>query len=66
MTDEKKSIDDLPGNHGQFGANNATEDYKPLPDHEDAAAPVPSPAGKEAEKSNPDSGPHQEEGGMRS
>ncbi len=29
----------LPGNHGQFGANNGTEDYKPL---EDApAAPVP-------------------------
>ena len=29
----------LPGNHGQFGANNATEDYAPL---EDApAAPVP-------------------------
>ena len=29
----------LPGNHGQFGEGNATEDYKPL---EDApAAPVP-------------------------
>ncbi len=29
----------LPGNHGQFGANNATEDYKPLEDV--PAAPVP-------------------------
>ena len=22
----------LPADHGQFGANNATEDYKPLPE----------------------------------
>ena len=26
----------LPGNHGQFGTNNATEDYKPLEDMPDA------------------------------
>jgi len=29
----------LPGNHGQFGESNATEDYKPLEDM--PAAPVP-------------------------
>ena len=28
----------LPGNHGQFGETNATEDYKPLRE-----APAPSP-----------------------
>ncbi len=26
----------LPGNHGQFGTNTATEDYKPLEDMPDA------------------------------
>ena len=30
----------LPGNHGQFGANNATEDYEPLPDHPSADEPA--------------------------
>ncbi len=37
MPDETKPADPkaagLPGNHGQFGENNATEDFKPLEDH---------------------------------
>ena len=26
----KTKLDELPGNNGQFGTDNATEDYKPL------------------------------------
>ena len=65
--DEKKTPDSLPGNHGQFGANHATEDYKPLPDHDAAGSPAASdpasPKGK-SDQSNP--GPNQVQGGMRS
>ena len=41
----------LPGNHGEFGANNATEDYEPLQDA--PAAPVP-PVASEPELGEPD------------
>lgn len=34
--EDRNSKPDLPGNHGQFGVNNATEAYKPLENHEDA------------------------------
>ena len=57
-TDEEMRRKDaaLPGNHGQFGANNATEEYKPLPDHPDA--PVPERAPDEPPRTIPrDSGP---------
>ena len=38
----------LPGNHGQFGANDATEDYKPLDNH-----PAPGePASEGAKQTN--------------
>lgn len=40
MDDEKPAADRLPGNHGQFGTDNATEDYKPLA----PATPSPEPA----------------------
>ena len=30
MADDKPAAEKLPGNHGQFGTDNATEDYKPL------------------------------------
>ena len=31
--DKKTEKGKLPGDHGQFGENNATEEYKPLEDH---------------------------------
>lgn len=40
--------DKLPGNHGQFGAGDATEAFKPLEDHpapEDKPAPDPGSQG---------------------
>ena len=43
----------LPGNHGQFGANDATEDYKPLEDHPAPGQPA-------------DEGPKQTNAGERS
>ncbi len=66
MGDETKAPGNLPGNKGQFGANNATEDYKSLADHDggDASAPRPAPQGTESDEANP--GPHQVHGGMRS
>jgi len=33
MTDEKTGKGKLPGDHGQFGESNATEEYKPMTDH---------------------------------
>ncbi len=39
----------LPGNHGQFGENGATEDYKPLEQHpapEQAKSPDQPPGAK--------------------
>lgn len=30
MDDDKPRADKLPGNHGQFGNDNATEEYEPL------------------------------------
>ncbi len=33
MADPEKAPKPLPGNHGQFGAGDATEDYKPLENH---------------------------------
>ena len=46
MPDETKPADSkaagLPGNHGQFGENNATEDFKPLEDHPAPAKQAPA------------------------
>ncbi|MFC4169551.1 hypothetical protein [Teichococcus aestuarii] len=45
---DPSSPKELPGNHGQFGRNIATEEYKPLDNHEGEgrASPPPSaPAG---------------------
>ena len=39
---DDKPKDPLPGNHGQFGADDATEDYKPLKDQPAAPDPAPS------------------------
>jgi hypothetical protein len=65
--DEKKSPDTLPGNHGQFGANDATEDYKPLPDHDAGGSPAAPDAATPGTKSGPSNpGPNQVQGGMRS
>ena len=33
MTKDEKPRDPLPGNHGQFGVDKATEEFKPLEDH---------------------------------
>ena len=33
MTDEKTGKGKLPGDHGQFGESNATEEYKTMADH---------------------------------
>ena len=52
-TDENTGKDKLPGNHGQFGAGDATEDYKKL---EDQPAP----------KAPGDQGPKQTNAGERS
>ena len=30
MDDDNAPAEKLPGNHGQFGRDNATEEYKPL------------------------------------
>lgn len=43
MADERGS-QKLPGNHGQFGRNIATEDYKPLDNQNDDSRPSPSSA----------------------
>ena len=48
----------LPGNHGQFGEDNATEDYKLLEDQ-------PSPPGSTQAKTS-DQGPKQTNAGERS
>ncbi len=40
----------LPGNHGQFGEDNATEDYKPLEDHASPAEPDASETGSQGPK----------------
>ena len=67
MGDETKTPGGLPGNHGQFGTNNATEDHKPSADHDadgSTSVPEPAPPGSESSESNP--GPHQVQGGMRS
>ena len=42
MADEKPAPETLPGNHGQFGTDNATEDYKPLKE-EPPASDQPTP-----------------------
>ncbi len=39
MTDEKTQKAKLPGDHGQFGESNATEEYKPMADHPAAGEP---------------------------
>ena len=46
MDDQNQPKPTLPGNHGQFGENHATEAFKPLQDH-----PAPAPA------SGPDAAP---------
>ena len=58
-TDEKPA---LPGNHGQFGANNATEDFQHLEDHPTPDAPKPAGSGSGEQNR----GPNQTQGGMRS
>ena len=76
MGDTKKPIDELPGNHGQFGADVETENYETLPDLDvgepgsggggapaDGAA-VPAPGGADDAATTP--GQHQEQGGLRS
>ncbi|MBV9655314.1 MAG: hypothetical protein JOZ42_12210 [Acetobacteraceae bacterium] len=61
MSDQPKP-GDLPGNHGQFGEGDATEEFRKLP-ADDGPAPAPQPR-------TPDGGvapgPHQDQGGMRS
>ena len=52
--DEKPA---LPGNHGQFGENDATEDYKPLENQ-----PAPAQPGTQSG----DGGPQQTNAGERS
>lgn len=65
--DDKKTPDSLPGNHGQFGANDATEDYKPLPDQDAAGSPAaPDRASSEGKGGHSNPGPNQVQGGMRS
>ncbi len=39
VDDDKPAADKLPGNHGQFGNDNATEEYEPL----QPATPGPQP-----------------------
>jgi hypothetical protein len=54
MTQDDKTPDEtkpvLPGNHGQFGEDNATEDYKLLEDHPSPAEPEPDDAGSQGPK----------------
>lgn len=65
--DEKKASDGLPGNHGQFGADDATEDYEPLPDHGAGGSPAAPDSASSKGAGNPSNpGPHQVQGGMRS
>ncbi len=45
MADNKTENDKLPGNHGQFGAGDASEAYKPL----EKAPAADQPAGPDAE-----------------
>lgn len=62
---KKAKAEELPGNKGQFGSNNATEDHKSLPDHDSGGAPVAPEPDKESGSSGKP-GPHQVQGGMRS
>lgn len=39
MDDKKPAPEKLPGNHGQFGTDNATEDYKRLKEDLPASEP---------------------------
>ncbi len=41
MAEDDKDKGKLPGNHGQFGAGEATEDYQPLEKNPAADKPVP-------------------------
>lgn len=61
---DPSSAGKLPGNHGQFGRNIATEEYKPLDNHEgEGRAPSPgSPAGREGAPRAPGPVPGPERG----
>jgi len=64
---EKTTPDKLPGNHGQFGTNRATEAYQPLPNQGDpGGATGPGTAPPSAEGDDGNAGPKQVQGGMRS
>ncbi len=41
MAEDEKDKPKLPGNHGQFGAGDATENYEPLEQNPAADKPVP-------------------------
>jgi hypothetical protein len=56
--DDKTPKPVLPGNHGQFGEDIATEDYKKLEDHPSPAEPAPEDSGPQ--------GPSQTNAGERS
>ena len=55
----------LPGNHGQFGAGDATEAFKPLEDHPSPEA-KPAPQDKPSLKDLGSQGPKQTNAGERS